>query len=67
MDIAATNAIVRTATTQANQTNADAVQVAVLKKALNIQAASAATLLQALPQPALATSGTVGTQVNTFA
>lgn len=67
MDIAATNAIVRTATAQASQTQSDAVQIAVLKKALNTQAASAATLLQALPQPALATTGTLGTQVNTFA
>lgn len=39
----------------------------VLKKALNAQAAGVAQLVQALPQPALATSGTLGTQVNTFA
>jgi hypothetical protein len=39
----------------------------VLEKALNIQAASAMTLLQAIPQPPLATQGSVGTQVNTFA
>lgn len=38
----------------------------VLKKALNRQASSAAQLIQALPQPALATSGSLGTQVNTF-
>ena len=43
------------------------VQTSVLKKALDEQASAAATLLQALPQPALATSGTLGTQVNTFA
>jgi hypothetical protein len=47
--------------------NSDAVNVLVLKKALNMQATSAMTLLQALPQPPLATQGTVGTRVNTFA
>ena len=43
----------------------------VLKKALDMQAVSAATMIdamqQSMPQPALATSGTLGTQVNTFA
>lgn len=41
--------------------------VLVLKKALDLQAAGAAQLLQALPQPALAPSGTLGTLVNTYA
>lgn len=41
--------------------------VSVLKKALNLQAATAATLIESLPQPPLATSGAVGTRVNTFA
>ena len=41
--------------------------MSVLKKAIDMQAASAAQLIQALPQPPLATSGNVGTQVNTFA
>ena len=44
-----------------------AVSTAVLKSALNIQAASAAALIQALPQPQLATSGSLGTLVNTYA
>ena len=44
-----------------------AAAVSVLKKALQAQASSAAQLIQALPQPALATSGTLGTRVNTFA
>lgn len=44
-----------------------AASLLVLKKALNLQASSAAQLIQALPQPALATSGSVGTRVNTFA
>jgi hypothetical protein len=41
--------------------------ISVMKKALNLQANSAAQLIQALPQPGLATSGSVGTKVNTFA
>ena len=51
--------------------NMQAVQVTVLKKALNIEAAGAQALLQALPQPApalpLATQGSLGTQVNVMA
>ena len=43
-----------------------AASLLVLKKALNLQAASAAQLIQALPQPALAASGSLGTQVNTY-
>ena len=34
---------------------------------MDAQAASAAQLIASLPQPALATSGSLGTQVNTFA
>jgi len=41
--------------------------VSVLKKALDLQASSAAQLIESLPQPALATSGPLGTQVNTYA
>ena len=41
--------------------------LSVLKKALDMQASSAALMLQALPQPALATSGTLGTRVNAYA
>ncbi|EER61398.1 conserved hypothetical protein [Acidovorax delafieldii 2AN] len=67
MDVALTNSIVKTATAMASRETADAVQVTVLKKALDTQASAAATLLQALPQPPLATSGTLGTQLNTFA
>lgn len=67
MDVALSNSIVNTATAMASRETSDALNVRVLKKALDIQASSAATLLQALPQPPLATSGTLGTQVNTFA
>lgn len=71
MDVALTNSIVNTATSLASAKTSDALNMAVLKKALDSQATTAATLLdavqQSLPQPALATSGALGTQVNTFA
>lgn len=71
MDVALTNSIVNTATSLASAKTSDALNMAVLKKALDSQATAAATLLdavqQTLPQPALATSGALGTQVNTFA
>ncbi len=59
---------VQAASAAAQGGSADMVNILVLRKALDQQAASAATLLQALPQnPPLATSGTVGTRLNTFA
>ncbi|KQB60381.1 MULTISPECIES: YjfB family protein [Acidovorax] len=71
MDVALSNSIVNTATALASAKTSDALNMVVLKKAIDIQASSAATLLdamqQSMPQPALATSGSLGTQVNTFA
>ena len=67
MDVGLTNSIVSTSTALASRQTSDAINITVLKKALDVQASAAATLLQALPQPALAPSGTLGTQVNTFA
>lgn len=68
MDTAFTNSIVGTATAMATRSNSDALNVLVLKKALDIQANAAATLIQAIPQPpALAASGNLGTKLNTFA
>jgi hypothetical protein len=71
MDVALANSIVSTATNLASAKTSDALNMVVLKKALDMQAVSAATLLdamqQSMPQPALATSGTLGTTVNTFA
>jgi len=67
MDVALSNSIVNTATALASRETSDALNIRVLKKALDIQANSAATLIQALPQPPRATSGTLGTQVKTFA
>lgn len=53
------------ATIQMQQSQvAQTAQVLVLKKAMDIQATGALALLQALP---LATSGNLGTQVNTLA
>lgn len=70
MDIALTSAIVHTATSMSQQETSQAVQVSVLKKAMNANAAAVATLLEGVqPQaaPALATSGALGTQLNTYA
>ncbi len=71
MDVALTNSIVATATNLASAQTSDALNMAVLKKALDVQASSAATMIdamqQSMPQRALATPGTLGTQVNTFA
>ena len=45
----------------------DAVAMAVLKKAIDIQAQGAMQLIQALPQPASGTTSTLGNNLNTFA
>jgi hypothetical protein len=57
-------ALVNAATQMQQSQVAQAAQVLVLKKAMNIQATGALALLQALP---LATSGNLCTQVNTMA
>ncbi len=44
-----------------------AAAVSVMKKAMNLQAASTAQLIESIPQPVLASSGALGTQVNAFA
>lgn len=47
---------------------AEAAQVLVLKKAMDLQKSNAAALLQTLPPPVpLATSGTLGRNVNAYA
>ncbi|TXH88058.1 MAG: putative motility protein [Rhodoferax sp.] len=63
MDISPT-ALVNAFTQVQQQQVAQTAQVLVLKKAMDVQAAGALALLQALP---LATSGTLGTQVNALA
>ena len=70
MDITLTSAIVNTATAMSNHETAQAVQVSVLKKSMNAQAAAVSTLLEGVQPPAapaLASSGTLGTQLNTYA
>ena len=69
MDVSLSNNIVNTATALASRETSDALNVRMIKKAIDTQASAAATLLQALPQaqPSLATSGSLGTQVNTYA
>lgn len=59
---------VQVASAAAQGATADAVNILVLKKALDMQAVSAMALLQTLPAaPALATSGNLGTKLNAFA
>jgi len=67
MDISNSSSV-NAAVTAAQADNADALNVAVLKKAIDAQAAGALALVNALPQqPALATEGSVGRNVNTYA
>lgn len=51
MDVGLTNSIVSTSTALASRQTSDAINITVLKKALDVQASAAATLLQALPSP----------------
>ena len=63
MDVSPTALV--SATLQMKQSQvAETAQLLVLKKAMDIQANGAMALLQALP---LATSGNLGTQINTMA
>mgnify|MGYP002787440821 CR=1 FL=1 len=66
-----TNSIIHTATAMASAKTSDSVNIAMLKKALDMQEAAADTMLEAMvqsvPQPQLATSGSLGTQLNTYA
>jgi hypothetical protein len=68
MGIAST-AAVQSATAAAQAPASDSLNIRVLKKALDVQESNAQTLINALPQPAppLATEGSLGTQLNTYA
>jgi hypothetical protein len=67
MNIASTPAV-QAASAAAPGAVADAINILVLKKALDVQASAALTLLQTLPDvPSLAASGSLGTRVNAFA
>lgn len=62
------NAAVTSASNGIPGTVQGAASTLVLRKALDIQAAGAVELLNALPQqPALATQGNIGRNINTFA
>ncbi len=59
---------VSAATAAAQSPSASSIQVLVLSQALNMQAVSANVLLQAIPElTQLATSGSIGTMLNTYA
>jgi len=59
---------VQSAVSATQSAGSGAVQVAVLKKALDAQSTAALSLIQALPPaPQLATSGNLGRNVNQFA
>jgi hypothetical protein len=70
MNIASTTAV-QSATAAAQAPTSDSLNIRVLKKALDAQAVAAQALLESIPQPnaapTLATQGSLGTQVNTFA
>jgi len=67
MDIANSTSV-STATRYAQGETADAVNLLVLRKAMDIQEAGALALLSALPQqPTLATQGSLGRNVNVYA
>jgi hypothetical protein len=56
------------ASSASQSSSAGSVQVSVLKKAIDLQANAVLELLQsAVPPPALASDGNVGTQLNTHA
>ncbi|MBB3291509.1 hypothetical protein FHT39_000148 [Mitsuaria sp. BK045] len=62
------NAVVRNASRRTPGTAGNAASLLVLRKAMDVQEAGAAALLAALPQaPALATEGTLGRNINTYA
>nr|WP_315224325.1 putative motility protein [uncultured Albidiferax sp.] len=70
MNIASTTAV-QSATADTQAPTSDSLNIRVLKKALDAQAVAAQALIESIPQPvpapALATSGSLGTQLNTFA
>ncbi len=66
MDVSSTNNIVNTVISTMVQEQSVAINVAMLKKSMDMQASASAALLQMLDPP-LATSGSLGTQLNTYA
>ena len=66
MNIASTPAV-QAATAAASQPQSDAVQIRVLKKALDAQASAAAALIASLPPPVTAPQGPLGTRLDVYA
>ena len=67
MDVGNISSIASAATQMSEGKTADAVAVAVLKKAMEIETQSAAQLLQALPPVASTNPPNLGNNVNTMA
>ncbi len=67
MDISSTAGIANLATTLSRTKLEGAVDVAVLKKALDIQEQSAAQLIQGIPSPSQVSPANTGTQINVTA
>lgn len=67
MDISVNNVVADSVVLQQAKVGQDA-QMTLLKKALDLQSSATLQLIQsAMPTPQLATEGTLGTQVNTYA
>ncbi len=70
MDIANTPSVAAAASSASNSAPGEVgaqASLLVLRKALDAQAVGAAQLIAALPQPALATSGPLGRNLNAYA
>ncbi|MDH0867128.1 putative motility protein [Mitsuaria sp. GD03876] len=70
MNIANSSSVAAAVSSASNSTPGsvgNAASMLVLRKALDVQQAGAAALLEALPQPALATEGNLGRNLNTYA
>jgi hypothetical protein len=68
MDVSLSNQILNTANVMAQAKVAQEVNTTVLKKSMDIQESTANAMIQSLPQtPQLASSGSLGTKLNTYA
>jgi Putative motility protein len=65
--VSSTNALVNDVSASRRNSVGEAASTMVLKKALDQQATSTMQLLSSVPQASLATSGSLGTKVNTWA
>ena len=60
-------AVVNNASSAGTGTVQSVAAISVMKKAMDAQESTVNQLIQSLPQPALASSGPVGTKLNTYA